>query len=71
MDTYAQVGQNVDARLLRVDMEWGRVHLSIRQGTPPPQGQALDPTLPLEEAAPVEAPDLRPELGNMAQVLRV
>lgn len=50
----------MNAMLLHVDMERGRLELSIRLGTPEPRADA--------EVAPEEPLDLRPELGNMPQV---
>lgn len=55
-----QVGQNVNAMLLLVDMKLGSLELSIRQATPEPADQVLNPS--------DEPLDLQAELGNMPQV---
>ena len=62
----AQVGQNVEAMLLSVDLKLGRVELSIRRTMPDPRlaAERDDSAAQAEEGER----DLAAELGTMPQV---
>ena len=62
-----QVGGNVEAMLLSVDLALGRVELSIRRTLPDPKLASVGE--PATEEAEVEEQDLAGELGNMSQVM--